>query len=281
MLIYHCLNEVVRTRGLEPPRANAHNDLNVARLPVPPRALRFRLWLGVISQSAIVQQMSKHLPPYSTLIGSKSNIALFRSDVPVPYPEAIAWMEQQVAGIATGCAEEALWFLEHPPLYTAGTSAKQSDLLQPNRFPVYDVGRGGEYTYHGPGQRVVYVLIDLNKRGRDLRAYVKQLEQWVIDTLAVDDIHGVIRTGRVGVWVNHSQDSFSPPVEEKIAAIGIRVRKWITFHGIAINVSPNLEHFSGIVPCGLSSFGVTSLTALGKRKTLTGLDADLIDNLPF
>ena len=272
---------MVRTRGLEPPRANAHNDLNVARLPVPPRALRFRLWLGVISQSAIVQQMSKHLPPYSTLIGSKSNIALFRSDVPVPYPEAIAWMEQQVAGIATGSAEEALWFLEHPPLYTAGTSAKQSDLLQPNRFPVYDVGRGGEYTYHGPGQRVVYVLIDLNKRGRDLRAYVKQLEQWIIDTLAVDGIHGAIRPGRVGVWVNHSQDALGAPVEEKIAAIGIRVRKWITFHGIAINVSPNLEHFSGIVPCGLSSFGVTSLTALGKRKTLTGLDADLIDNLPF
>ena len=190
-------------------------------------------------------------------------------------------MEQQVAGIATGRAEEALWFLEHPPLYTAGTSAKQSDLLQPNRFPVYDVGRGGEYTYHGPGQRVVYVLIDLNKRGRDLRAYVKQLEQWIIDTLAVDGIHGAIRPGRVGVWVNHSQDAVGAPVEEKIAAIGIRVRKWITFHGIAINVSPNLEHFSGIVPCGLSSFGVTSLSALGKTKTLTGLDADLIDNLPF
>jgi len=241
----------------------------------------FAYGLGVISQSAIVQQMSKHLPPFSTLIGNKSNISLYRSEAPVPYPDATAWMEQQVAGIAAGTAEEALWFLEHPPLYTAGTSAKQSDLLQPNRFPVYDVGRGGEYTYHGPGQRVVYALIDLNKRGKDVRAYVKRLEQWVIDTLAADDIDGAIRPGRVGVWVKTGQNALGEPTEEKIAAIGVRVRKWITFHGIAINVSPDLEHFSGIVPCGLSQFGVTSFAALGKVTSLTALDNNLIDTMPF
>ncbi len=187
-----------------------------------------------------------------------------------PYDEAIEFMEQRVVDIHGGKASELIWFLEHPPLYTAGTSAESTDLVSPDRFPVYETGRGGQYTYHGPGQRVVYVMLDLSKRGRDVRKYVFRLEQWIIDTLAEFNITAERREGRIGVWVTRDDGR-----EEKIAAIGVRVRKWISFHGICINVEPNLEHYSGIVPCGIAEHGVTSLTDLGLAITMQDVDAVL------
>jgi lipoyl(octanoyl) transferase len=192
------------------------------------------------------------------------------ADAPVAYPDALSFMEQRVADIASGAAPETVWLLEHPPLYTAGTSSHAEDLLTPNRFPVYDTGRGGQYTYHGPGQRVAYVMLDLNQRGRDLRRYITGLEQWIIDTLAAFNVKGERRQGRVGIWIDRGNGR-----EDKIAAIGVRVRRWISFHGIAINVEPVLEHFSGIVPCGISSHGVTSLTDLGLPVTMADLDVAL------
>ena len=188
----------------------------------------------------------------------------------VPYPEALAAMEDRVAAIHDGTACEAVWLLEHPPLYTAGTSAHPSGLLMPDRFPVYQTGRGGEYTYHGPGQRVAYVMLDLNRRGRDLRHYVHSLEQWIIKALAHFNVTGERRDGRVGIWVDRGGGR-----EAKIAAIGVRVRRWVTFHGISINVDPDLEHFSGIVPCGIADHGVTSLTDLGLPVTMADLDVAL------
>lgn len=189
-----------------------------------------------------------------------------------PYDEAMTVMEQRVADIHNGTASELVWFLEHPPLYTAGTSANPKDLVAPDRFPVYDAGRGGQYTYHGPGQRVVYVMLDLTKRGRDVRKYVFQLEQWIIDSLAEFNVTAERRDGRIGVWVTRDDGR-----EEKIAAIGVRVRKWISFHGICINVAPDLEHYSGIVPCGISEHGVTSLVDLGRSVTMSDVDAVLKD----
>lgn len=194
------------------------------------------------------------------------------------YDDATAFMEARVAGIARGDAEECIWLLEHPPLYTAGTSAKVEDLTDPDRFPVYASKRGGEYTYHGPGQRVAYVMLDLNKRGRDVRQFVKQLENWVISALAEFNVHGEIRDGRVGVWVRRDDKPLTvtgKPAEDKIAAIGLRLRKWVSFHGISVNVEPDLEHFSGIVPCGISEYGVTSLVDLGLPVTMDDLDAAL------
>ncbi|MFQ1699849.1 lipoyl(octanoyl) transferase LipB [Loktanella agnita] len=194
------------------------------------------------------------------------------------YPEALAFMEQRVDAIAKGEAEECVWLLEHPPLYTAGTSAKSADLIDPQRFPVFDARRGGEYTYHGPGQRVVYVMLDLNRRGRDIRKFVQSLEHWVIATLDSFNIKGEIREGRVGVWVQRPEKPAQPdgsPAEDKIAAIGIRMRKWISFHGISINVDPELDHFTGIVPCGISAHGVTSLVDLGLPVTMDDLDVAL------
>ncbi|WP_050602593.1 lipoyl(octanoyl) transferase LipB [Ruegeria sp. 6PALISEP08] len=194
------------------------------------------------------------------------------------YDDAVAFMEARVADIARGDAEECVWLLEHPPLYTAGTSAKIEDLTDPDRFPVYESKRGGEYTYHGPGQRVAYVMLDLNKRGRDVRQFVKQLETWVISALAEFNVHGEIRDGRVGVWVRRDDKPLTvtgKPAEDKIAAIGLRLRKWVSFHGISINVEPDLDHFSGIVPCGISEFGVTSLVDLGLPVTMADLDAAL------
>ncbi len=191
-----------------------------------------------------------------------------------PYPDALTAMEQRVADIIAGNADELIWLVEHPPLYTGGTSAKASDLLE-QRFPVYDTGRGGEYTYHGPSQRVVYLMLDLKKRAEaqgkqpDLRAYVKQLEQWIINALAQFDVKGEVRNGRVGVWVERENS------EAKIAALGIRVRKWVSFHGIAINVAPDLSHYNGIVPCGISDFGVTSLADLGKNVSMDEMDEAL------
>jgi lipoyl(octanoyl) transferase len=189
----------------------------------------------------------------------------------VDYPRALSEMEARVAGIRAGTAEEGVWLVQHPPLYTAGTSAKASDLIS-NTFPVFETGRGGQYTYHGPGQRVAYVMLDLKKRQSvpDIKKYVWQLEEWIIRTLAMFEIKGERREGRVGIWVVHESGR-----EEKIAAIGVRIRHWITFHGIAINVNPNLSHFSGIVPCGISDAGVTSLHELGVEISMDELDAAL------
>jgi lipoyl(octanoyl) transferase len=196
----------------------------------------------------------------------------------VDYNGAVGAMEARVAAIAAGEAPEEVWLLEHPPLYTAGTSARPADLLAPERFPVYRTGRGGEFTYHGPGQRVAYVMLDLNRRAPDLRRYVRALEAWIIATLARFGVAGEVREDRIGVWVRRPdrlQLADGRPAEDKIAAIGIRVRRWVTFHGIAINVSPELEHFSGIVPCGISGFGVTSLADLGVAAAMDDVDAAL------
>ncbi|MGR3461695.1 MAG: lipoyl(octanoyl) transferase LipB [Roseovarius sp.] len=201
-----------------------------------------------------------------------------RSDRPVPYPQALARMEARADAIARGAADEAIWLLEHPPLYTAGTSARAADLLAPDRFPVFEARRGGQYTYHGPGQRVAYVMLDVGRRGRDVRRFVAGLESWVIATLAEFNVTGEIREGRVGVWVTRHDKPLTAagtPPEDKIAAIGIRLRKWVSFHGISINVEPDLAHFSGIVPCGISEHGVTSLVDLGLPVTMADLDAAL------
>ncbi|WP_311275586.1 lipoyl(octanoyl) transferase LipB [Methylobacterium sp. WCS2018Hpa-22] len=195
------------------------------------------------------------------------------SDTPVPYEEAVAAMEAHAGRIAGGEAPEMVWLLEHPPLYTAGTSAKTGDLVEPDRFPVHATGRGGQYTYHGPGQRVAYVMLDLNRRRPDLRAYVSALEAWIIATLAAFNVRGERREDRVGVWVRRPDKGEG--VEDKIAAIGIRVRRWVSFHGISLNVEPDLSHFSGIVPCGISGHGVTSLVDLGQIVTLPELDMAL------
>lgn len=188
---------------------------------------------------------------------------------PVDYETALRFMETRVAGIAAGAAQECVWLLEHPPLYTAGTSAQDVDLLEPERFPVYQAGRGGQFTYHGPGQRVGYVMLDLSRRGRDVRAFVHKLEDWLIQTLAQFDVTGERREGRIGVWVRRANGSG----EDKIAALGVRIRKWVTFHGVSLNVNPDLDHFSGIVPCGVSEHGVTSLAALGRNASMEAVDA--------
>ena len=200
------------------------------------------------------------------------------SDGLTDYDAAVRFMEDRAAAIAEGRAEEAIWLVEHPPLYTAGTSAKIEDLTDPDRFPVYPSKRGGQYTYHGPGQRVAYVMLDVGKRGRDVRRFVKQLEDWVIATLDTFNLRGEIREGRVGVWVTRPDKPLGPsgqPQEDKIAAIGIRLRKWVSFHGLSINVEPELEHFSGIVPCGITEHGVTSLVDLGLPVTMADVDVAL------
>ncbi|MEJ8574708.1 lipoyl(octanoyl) transferase LipB [Microbaculum marinum] len=195
------------------------------------------------------------------------------SDGLVSYVDAVAAMEARVAAIAAGEASELVWLVEHPPLYTAGTSADDAELLQAARFPVHRTGRGGRWTYHGPGQRVVYVMLDLTRRGRDVRRFVEDLEAWVIRTLAEFNVDGEIRDGRIGVWVRRPDKG--PAIEDKIAAIGIRVRRWVSFHGIAINVEPDLEHFGGIVPCGIAGYGVTSLADLGRVVTMPEVDMAL------
>ncbi|MBX5453038.1 MAG: lipoyl(octanoyl) transferase LipB [Acidobacteriia bacterium] len=211
-----------------------------------------------------------------TVLGSISHTPEWRITVgKIAYPEALAEMERRVAAIQTGQERELVWLLEHPPLYTAGTSAKLTDLLSPNRFPVYRSGRGGQWTYHGPGQRVAYVMLDLRKPRRllpakDLRAYVTALEEWLIRTLAVLGVHGERRKDRIGVWVEDPAQG-----EAKIAAIGVRVSRWVTWHGVALNVAPDLEHFTGIIPCGIQQFGVTSLAKLGIAATMTEVDAAL------
>ncbi|MBB4120406.1 lipoyl(octanoyl) transferase LipB [Martelella radicis] len=197
------------------------------------------------------------------------------SDGLIPYPQALAEMERQVDLIARGEADELVWLVEHPPLYTAGTSANASDLLIADRFPVYETGRGGEYTYHGPGQRVAYLMLDLKRRRRDVRAFVAAIEETIIKTLDMMNVRGERREDRVGVWVKRPERPPLPdgsPAEDKIAAIGIRLRHWVSFHGLSINVEPELEHFGGIVPCGISGYGVTSLIDLGLTVTMEDVD---------
>jgi lipoyl(octanoyl) transferase len=193
--------------------------------------------------------------------------------VPVPYPAALAAMEARVEAIREGRASETVWLLEHPPLYTAGTSARPADLLQPDRFPVYATGRGGQYTYHGPGQRVVYVMLDLSRRRKDVRLFVATLERWVIDALARLGVAGETREGRTGIWVKRPEKGHG--AEDKIAAIGLRLRHWVSFHGLSINVAPDLSHYSGIVACGIRDHGVTSLADLGVTSVFPGLDTAL------
>jgi len=200
------------------------------------------------------------------------------SDGLTDYEVAVEWMETRANAISQGHASEAIWLVEHPSIYTAGTSAKVSDLTDPNRFPVYQSKRGGQYTYHGPGQRVAYVLLDVGARGRDVRKFVQQLEAWVIATLDEFNVKGEIRDGRVGVWVTRNDKPHTASgqlQEDKIAAIGIRLRKWISFHGISLNHDPDLSHFDGIVPCGIRDHGMTSLIDLGLPVTMADLDLAL------
>ena len=201
-----------------------------------------------------------------------------------PYATTLAAMEARAAAIAAGTAPEAIWLLEHPPLYTAGTSARPDDLTDPGRFPVHVAGRGGQYTYHGPGQRVVYVMLDLNRRGRDIRRFVDGLEGWVIAALSEFNVIGHRRMGRVGVWVERHD---KPPLpdgtlrDDKIAAIGVKLRRWVSFHGFAVNVEPDLDHYAGIVPCGITGHGVTSLVDLGLPVTMADLDDALRRTCPW
>ena len=201
------------------------------------------------------------------IVKSPETIAWKTSDSPVDYPDALAFMERRVEEIHAGSKPQLVWLLEHPPLYTAGTSARPEDLLTPNRFPVYPTGRGGQFTYHGPGQRVGYVMLDLRQRSNDVRRFVHDLEEWLIRTLAHFNLRGERREGRVGIWIARPGGR-----EDKIAALGIRVRKGISFHGVSLNVDPDLDHFTGIVPCGISAFGVTSLAQLGLTASMNDVD---------
>jgi lipoyl(octanoyl) transferase len=200
------------------------------------------------------------------------------SDAPIPYEAAVAFMESRARAIREGEASEMVWFLEHPPLYTSGTSAKPEDLKDAARFPVFDAGRGGQYTYHGPGQRVAYVMLDVGARGRDVRAFVHNLEAWIIAALGAFNVEAGPREGRVGVWVDRSQAA-GELREDKIAAIGVRLKRWVSFHGISLNVEPDLEHFSGITPCGIADprYGVTSLVDLGIPASMHDVDIALRD----
>jgi len=202
----------------------------------------------------------------SRLVTPDPNIEWRISDAPVPYEQALAFMNERAAAIREGGAKECIWLLEHPPLFTAGTSADPSELLNPMDFPVFEAGRGGRYTYHGPGQRVGYVMLDLEKRGKDIRCFVHQLEQWMIDTLSELGVDAHRAEGRIGIWVGEGAN------DAKIGALGVRVKRWVTLHGFALNVAPDLSHFRGIVPCGIAEFGVTSLAELGKQSGLERVD---------
>jgi lipoyl(octanoyl) transferase len=196
------------------------------------------------------------------------------SDRPIPYAEALAFMEKRAAAIREGSARECVWLLEHPPLFTAGTSADPAELFNPENFPVYEAGRGGRYTYHGPGQRVGYVMVDLERRGKDIRRFVHQLEGWMIGTLAEFGISAHRAPGRIGIWVGDGSS------EAKIGALGVRVKRWVTLHGFALNVAPDLSHFGGIVPCGIAEFGVTSIAEQGKQIPMPSVDAALKRDFP-
>jgi lipoyl(octanoyl) transferase len=206
----------------------------------------------------------------SEMVAGTAPIEWQVSEIPVDYEAAVEAMERRVAAIRDGTAAELVWLLEHPPLYTAGTSAREEDLLDRQRLPVHRTGRGGRYTYHGPGQRIAYVMLDLSRRGRDVRCHVHRLEEWMIRTLARFGIRGERRDGRVGIWVVRPDGS-----EDKVAAIGVRVRHWVTYHGVALNLDPELDHYRGIVPCGIAEHGVTSLAALGVGTTMAEVDTAL------
>ena len=211
-----------------------------------------------------------------TVIEFPADIEWRVSDSPVPYEEALAFMEERAAAIRAGTARECVWLLEHPPVFTAGTSADPAELFNPQNFPVYAAGRGGRYTYHGPGQRVGYLMLDLEKRGKDVRRFVHALEGWMIDALGQLGVAAHRAEGRIGIWVGEGAQ------EAKIGALGVRVKRWVTLHGFALNVAPDLSHFTGIVPCGIEEFGVTSLDMLGKQMPLTSVDAALKRSfLPF
>lgn len=205
------------------------------------------------------------------------------SDGLTDYRSAERWMEQRATAIASGAAAECVWLVEHPPIYTAGTSARAEDLRDAKRFPVHQTRRGGQFTYHGPGQRVAYTLLDVGARGRDVRVFVSQMEAWVIETLAQFNVKGEVRPGRVGVWVAspaRPKTGSGAPAEDKIAAIGIRLRRWVSYYGLSVNVTPELEHFDGIVPCGISDHGVTSLLDLGLPVTMDDVDVALQRTFP-
>ena len=210
----------------------------------------------------------------SRRVMNETNIEWRISDAPVPYEEALAFMNDRAAAIRDGTASECIWLLEHPPLFTAGTSADAAELFNPMDFPVYEAGRGGRYTYHGPGQRVGYVMLDLEKRGKDIRCFVHQLEGWMSDALGHLGVNAHRAPGRIGIWVGEG------PSEAKIGARGVRVKRWVTLHGFALNVAPDLSHFGGIVPCGIADFGVTSLAELGKQTALTRVDEALKRSFP-
>ena len=214
---------------------------------------------------------ARRAPVVTETVGTIASELEWRiSDEPVDYEAAVAEMERRIAAIRTGTAPELVWLLEHPPLYTAGTSAREEDLLEPQYLPVHHTGRGGRYTYHGPGQRVAYVMLDLRRRGADVRGFVESLEDWMIGTLARFNIKGERRAGRVGIWIDEGQGR-----ESKIAAIGVRVRQWVTYHGVALNVDPDLSHYRGIVPCGIHEHGVTSLARQGVDVAMPAVDAAL------
>ena len=210
----------------------------------------------------------------AALVEIDQDIEWRTSKRPVPYPDALAEMETRALAVREGRARELVWLLEHPPLFTAGTSADPAELFNPLGFPVYEAGRGGRYTYHGPGQRVGYLVLDLDKRGKDIRCFVHSLEGWIIDALAELGVAARREPGRIGIWTGEG------PSESKIGAIGVRVKRWVTLHGFSINVAPNLEHFSGIVACGLPEFGVTSLSALGAEASMERLDSALRKRFP-
>ena len=223
-------------------------------------------WPLPICATLALGRWARHL---TGVTEAQSEIEWRTSEAPVDYGEALAFMEQRVAAIREGTAQECVWLLEHPPLFTAGTSAHISELTNPQHFPVYEAGRGGRYTYHGPGQRVGYVMLDLEKRGKDIRCFVHALEGWMIDTLEELGVSAHRAEGRIGIWVGDGPD------EAKIGALGVRVKRWVTLHGFALNVAPDLSHFGGIVPCGISEYGVTSLAELGKQMPMAGVDACL------
>jgi lipoyl(octanoyl) transferase len=220
----------------------------------------------------LASELSLSHPAFARADGAPAGWAV--SSGYVGYPQALAAMEARAEAIAEGRAGELVWLLEHPPLYTAGVSSRPDDLLEPDRFPVYEAGRGGQYTYHGPGQRVAYMMLDLRARERDVRRFVEALEGWIIGALDRFNVKGEIRPGRVGVWVERKAPGF-PAREDKIAAIGVRLRRWVSFHGISLNVEPDLSHFAGIVPCGITAHGVTSLVDLGLPVTMDEVDAAL------
>jgi lipoyl(octanoyl) transferase len=203
-------------------------------------------------------------------VGISPAIAWARSDAPIDYPDAVRAMQERAAGVASGDAPELVWLLEHPPIYTAGTSTRDEELLAHDRLPVHRTGRGGRLTYHGPGQRIAYVMLDVRRRGGDVRAFVAALEDWIIGTLAELGIAGETRDDRVGVWVRRPDKGLG--VEDKIAAIGLRVTKWVSLHGVSLNVDPDLSHYAGIVPCGIAGHGVTSLADLGAGYSIQAVD---------